>query len=385
MANIVLGIAGSIAAYKTPDLVRILKKAGHNLTTILSPNATKFVTKVALSTVSEEISYEDQGDSSATIPHLDLLKEKDLFVVAPASANFIAKASHGMADDLLTTMFISYKGPKLIVPAMHHEMIENPITQDNISRLKKYGIHMLGPQFGELACGDIGNGRMVDLPLIEQAINYVLFPELDLSKKHIVVTAGGTQEKIDSVRVISNLSSGKLGSHIAHMAAFFGAKVTLITAASHALSNPHVKTVKVRSVAEMKDALTEAIPYHDTLYMAAAISDYTVTKKAEGKIRRQKNMTLELEGTPDILKSIHPLKTKKHTFIGFCLEDDELEKVALKKLHDKGVDFIAGNSSESFGSPNRTMRIWNKNKECITKIENKPVIEAAYELLKVIV
>lgn len=379
MKQIVLGISGSIAAYKSPEIIRICRKKGLSIKPILTKNACKFVTPTTISTVSETQAYVDHGDSSATIPHLELLKNADAFIIAPASANIIAKCAHGIADDLLTAMFLSYTGPKLIVPAMHTEMYENPITQENIQKLKKSGVKFLGPESGELACGDIGKGRLADPEIIADWIEYMTFPQIDLSGKKILITAGGTKEPIDKVRVVTNLSSGKLGHTLANLASFYGATVSLITTVTPP-NNPHINITKVTTVYELKESLESQINAVDYLYMAAAVSDFTFETSSK-KLKREKDHTFKTKKTPDILKSLAESKTSTQVFIGFCLEDDNLDDVAQEKLKKKKCNYIIANTSANFGADTRSIRIFS-NKGLIENINQTPLNTACCSILK---
>ncbi len=362
--HLVLGVTGSIAAYKTPELTRQLIKAGFSVAPILSENAHHFVAEAALNVVS--------------MNHLEVAKTASVFVIAPATANIISKCAHGIADDLLTSAFLAFTGPKLIVPAMHTEMYLNPIIQDNIAKLKKYGVHFLGPDTGDLAVGDVGIGRMVDLELIVLKAQSLLLKPLPLAGKRIIVTAGGTRERMDSVRVISNLSTGKLGSMIAHVASFMGAKVDLISTVP-VLSNPHLDVVKVESVDDMKTAIEERVGMADALYMAAAVSDFAFETQAS-KIKRT-NLKLDLKPTPDILAGLSK-KKKSCRMIGFCLEDQDLEKRAREKLKKKNLDFIVANKPDSIGKDKRDVLILSKNSAKAEQLRGISLIHAAHRLLE---
>lgn len=359
--RVLLGITGSIAAYKTPHLVRRFVKSGFSVKPILTDSAEWFVTSLALASVSGHTPQKTTGTIGDQISHLSLARDADLFVVAPASANTIAKLANGIADDLLSSTFLSFQGPKLIVPAMHTEMYENSITQDNIQKLKAHGVQFLGPDEGDLACGDSGKGRMVSEDLIVECSEFMLMGPLDIAGKTIVVTAGGTSEPIDSVRVISNSSTGLLGHSIAKLAGFWGAKVTLISTkafSDHALVS---KFVSVDSVASLKMAVEIHSGDCDLLFMAAAVSDFSVTP-SDVKINRQSGFHLELEGTPDILRSVSQSKREEQTFVGFCLESaDKLDVVAPEKLVRKGVDYIVANAPGNIGQQQRSFKIFDQS------------------------
>lgn len=381
--KILLGISGSIAAYKTPDLIRGLVKQGVQVTPLITQNASQFVTPTTLATVSLSEVYSKPYLDSPNIAHLNLGRTAQIMVIAPATANIIAKCAHGIADDLLTSTFLSFTGPKLIVPAMHTEMYDNPITKENILKLKAHNVHFLGPDQGDLACGDIGFGRMVELDLIILKILSMFKPTLALSGKKIMISCGGTREPLDSVRVLTNRSTGQLGLTLAHLASVMGAEVTLVSTAAVS-ANPHLKKViLVETSAQMHTALQDQLPKHDYLYMAAAVSDFTY-KTAETKIRRQQTFSLDLEGTPDILKELSKQKENK-IFIGFCLADQDLEKTALEKLTAKNLDFIAANGPQNIGNSVRTLIIHSKDQsKPPVKLDQVSIFESAYQLLKLI-
>lgn len=354
--HILFGISGGIAAYKTPEIVRLLIKEGHNVRCVLTKHATHFVTKTTLGTLSKNPPLEEQFVDPEKVQHLDLARSTDMLVIAPATANIIAKFANGIADDLLSTLFLAYKGPKLIVPAMHTEMFTNPITQANIQKLKDFGVHFLGPDTGELACGDQGVGRMVDPVLIVDKIRSLTYSSIPLSGKKILITAGGTRQAIDQMRFITNRSTGMLGYSLAATAAFWGADVTLVSTMPLAVNNPEIKhIISVDSAEEMQRVVQSQIVDYDYLFMAAAVSDFTCELSGE-KIKRADRYQLNLIGTPDILKSIAHLKAEK-IFVGFCLEDENLIEVAYQKLKEKKLDYIIANTSKTIGKSIRSVHL----------------------------
>ncbi len=363
--RIILGITGSIAAYKTPELIRSLINENIQVVPITTPNAHKFVTELSLKTVANHPVLQDEYNTKEKIPHLDIGKSNDILVIAPATANFINKVANGIADNLLTNIFLAFTGPKLIVPAMNKHMYLNPITQENILKLKKYQVHFLGPIEGNLACGDIGIGKMVALPLIIEKIKSLYFPQLNLNGKRILITAGGTSEPIDSVRIITNKSTGKMGHTLADLAGFYKAKVTLVTTKEKIINPEIAKVITVETVEEMTKAINQEIKNNDYLLMSAAISDYTPKKQIEKKIKREKNLTLDLIATNDILKSLLPIKKEKK-YIGFCLETEDLLNRAKKKLREKQLDYIIANSIDVIGQNYRKVFIMNKNENIET-------------------
>ena len=381
MPTILLGISASIAAYKIPDLIRQWKQAGYTVNTILTENATHFVTETTLSTVAETEVITQERFFRGDIPHLSLERKSDIFVVAPATANCIAKFAHGLADDALSTAFLAFQGPKLIVPAMHTEMLTNPITIENIQRLKDLGCECLGPESGALACGDVGKGRMVDPKLIQLKVDAMLQDPLSLKGKKLLITAGGTSERIDPVRVLSNLSTGEMGHQLAHLASFYGAKVRLITSRSDRLvNNPDLAdVVAVQTVEDLEGSLNTHIEWADALLMAAAVSDFrpeTVSKK----LSRDEDLVLKLKATPDLLKGLHAQKGDK-TYLGFCLADEHLIETAKSKLDAKSLDIIVANDSSTIGKEIRTVHILQKGHDEIQTLENKVLPQISHAIL----
>lgn len=383
--NIVLGITGSIAAYKTPELIRALIKTGANIQPVVTKNGLHFTTNTLLSTLTGNTPLTDAiAFDTTAAPHLSIVPQPNILVIAPATANIIAKCAHGVADDILSTIFLSFIGPKLMVPAMHTGMYENPATQTNVKTLKKYGVQFLGPTVGDLSCGDTGLGRMVEIRLIKLKIESMFKPPIALNGKKICITAGGTSEPIDSVRVITNRASGQSGETLAHLASFYGADVILITTAKKTIDNPHIKQVTCVSTAEeMSHAVKKAMTTCDYLYMTAAVSDYTCRAAAK-KITRAASRTLELNGTEDILAGICK-KYPDKTHIGFCLCDTNLAESALNKLKTKGADFIVANQTDAIGNAMRTFSIYDKNNPKKPKqYQQVNLLDSAYELLKLV-
>ncbi len=381
--NILIGITGGIAAYKIPGLIRLLIKDNYSVTTIVTNNALNFVTKTTLSNICQKKTLcDDDVFESAEVPHISMIKDPAVMLIAPATANIIAKLANGIADNLLTTAFLSFTGPKIIAPAMHTEMYLNPVTRQNIEKLRDIGVHFISPSTGNLSSGDTGIGRLPDIDVLKMKVDTAFFPQLKLRHKKILITCGGTKEKIDSVRYISNDSTGKLGSHLAHMASFMGACVTIISTVT-LIDNPELKKViYVNNASEMHKAVLENIKYHDYLYMAAAVSDFTC-KESKEKIERKNNLVLELTGTVDILKDISRYKKDKK-FIGFCLCDKDLEKTALEKMVNKNLDYIAANRTDSFGREKRTMTIFSADNKEPVQINNAGLMETSLQLLKLI-
>lgn len=378
--HVVLGICGGISAYKAPELVRLLKKRGCRVTCVLTSAAELFVSKLALEVVSESKVYTDLDRFSSESLHLALAREADVLAVVPASANSLAKFSHGFSDDLLSALVLSFTKPKLLVPAMHTEMWENRAVQRNLFQLSADGFFVLGPIVGDLASGDFGKGRLADLDDIVARILLLPLPFRHLNGKRLLITAGGTMEAIDTVRAITNHSTGQMGYELARVATFMGARVTLVS------TTPVVGTlfdsvVLASSVDDLSAALHAKLDEHDGLIMAAAVSDFKPKVVADKKIRRGQSLILELEATQDILKSLLP-KKRHRTFIGFCLNDTNLAEVALQKLDAKGLDYIVANTSKMFGKAERDVLIYKAGQEePIFEGQGRSVLLTAYDIL----
>jgi phosphopantothenoylcysteine decarboxylase/phosphopantothenate--cysteine ligase len=376
MPRVLFGLSGSIAAYKALEIIRGLRRFGVDVVPILTKAAEAFVTPLSVSVLAEHEVFTD-AESMARMSHITLGRGADLLVICPASADTIAKCRWGTTDSLLTATWSAFAGPKLLVPAMHTEMYANPANQENLAWLKAHGAQVLGPISGELACGDTGLGRMVDPELVVSAILSVLAegangiqrakpfedslicsakPNISrrLSQKKIIITAGGTREAIDEVRYIGNHSSGQLGHALARLAAFYGAEVTLITTVPLSYRVPGVTEIVVTTTAEMAAAVTHAVPDKDCVIMAAAVADFTVDK-APQKIKRDKGISLTLQPTVDILKTM-----PRHAglrVMGFCLEDGDAVGVGRAKMQAKGTDVMVCNTSASFGATQRSVTI----------------------------
>ncbi len=341
--NIVLGITGGIAAYKGADLASKLTQAGAKVRVIMTRSAAEFVTPLTFEAITTNPVITDMFQTTAEhrINHVALSEIADIIVIAPATANIIAKIACGIADEMLTTTVLATKAPVIIVPAMHTAMWENPVTQENISKLKSRGFFIIDPAIGRLASGGYGPGRFPDTDMIIGNIKKILGRKGDLAGKRLVVTAGGTQEPIDPVRIISNRSSGKMGYSIAEAARDRGADVVLITTPT-ALAKPvGVTIIPVETAAQMKEAVIKETSNAGALIMAAAVADYQVAKVSENKIKKEKgNLTLELVNTPDILSEVKGNFLK----IGFAAESQDLIANARKKLVNKKLDLIVANN-----------------------------------------
>jgi len=338
--NVLIGITGGIAAYKICELVRMFKKARANVRVVLTPNALNFVTKLTLQTLSNNEVYVDGFGIDEYKPEHITLTEADIFVIAPASANTISKLANGICDNLLLSTACAFNRPFLIVPAMNTNMWENPFIQENINKLKRNGYHILEPDEGYLACGTNGKGRMREVEEIFEAADKILTGKL--TGKKILITAGGTKEKIDPVRYISNASSGKMGLALADEAYAQGADVTLISTFG---VNKSYKNILAATAKEMEKAVKENLSEQDCIIMAAAVSDYRAKNPAEQKIKKSSNgLTLELLENPDILKEICQNRDTNYPLIaGFCAESENLIENAKVKIQKKGCDLLIAN------------------------------------------
>ena len=350
--TVVVGVTGGIAAYKSVILVSELKKQGANVHVVMTKNATEFVTPLTFETRSGNRCISDMFERNFEydVKHISLAKAADLIIVAPATANCIAKAAHGIADDMLTTVILAAKCPKLVAPAMNTAMYENPATQDNLKKIQEYGFEVIEPNEGLLACGDEGKGKMPEPSELLEHILYAL-TEKDMQGLSVLVTAGPTQEAIDPVRYITNHSSGKMGYEIAHAAAMRGADVTLVSGPT-ALSVPlNVSRVDITSSADMYDAVVQRAPKTDMLFKAAAVADYTPADPADHKLKKSDDeLSIPLTRTRDILAEVGANKKAGQIICGFAMETEDLLKNARAKLEKKNLDMICANSLRTEGA-----------------------------------
>ena len=342
--TIVLGITGSIAAYKGADLASKLTQAGARVEVIMTEAAARFVSPVTFRSVTGRPVVTDMFTLSGefSIEHVALAEAADVVVVAPATADIIAKMAAGIADDMVSCTVVATRAPVVIAPAMHTGMWENAATQQNVATLKARGVIVVEPGYGHLASGGVGQGRLADVEKVMAVINQVLAREGDLAKRHIVVTAGGTQEAIDPVRFVGNRSSGKMGYAVAEAARDRGARVTLIAAPTSLPDPAGVRVVHVESTGQMRDAVIKTVPGADALIMAAAPADYTPKSRARQKIKKEtagEGLSLELVRTPDILSEVQGDFIK----VGFAAETEDLVANARRKLEAKKVDLFVAN------------------------------------------
>lgn len=351
--RIIVGITGGIAAYKAPELVRLLKKQGHEVRCAATEHALQFVTRVTLETVSGAPLYSDLFASGRT-EHISLKDWGEMLIVAPATANIIGKVANGIADDALSTLLLAFSGkPVIMAPAMNCEMWAHPAVQRNIETLKAWGIRMVGPEEGELACGVNGVGRMSEPDAIAAAVcnSESRTPNSELGKW--LVTAGPTYERIDSVRFIGNYSSGKMGFALAQALADAGAEVELVAGpTSLKIDHPRVKVTRIENAREMYAAATEVFPHCNGAILSAAVADYRPSECADHKLKKNgsEGMHLDLVQNPDILATLGTMKTDRQTLVGFALETDNEEANAQHKLEKKNLDFIVLNSLRDAGA-----------------------------------
>lgn len=353
--NILLGVSGGIAAYKTASLTRLLVKKGAKVKIIMTPTAKAFITPLTLATLSKNpilVDFFDPENGNWN-SHVDLGLWADAYIIAPATANSIGKMANAIADNLLLTTYLSAKCPVFLAPSMDLDMYRHQANQKNIATLKTYGNYIIEAEEGELASGLVGKGRMAAPETIcEHLVTFFLQKKDDFAKKKILITAGTTYEKIDPVRFIANHSSGKMGYAIAHELAKRGAEVTLISGpTSLTISHPNITKIKVTSAEDMYKESLQLFKHSDVGIMTAAVADYTVKNISEQKIKKHSDkLTLELERTSDIAKELGRIKKEKQLLIGFALETENEEENARKKLKQKNFDFIVLNAMNEKGA-----------------------------------
>jgi len=390
--NVLLGITGGIAAYKTPDVVRRLKDLGANVICVLSKNAGDFVSEIALQAVSGHSVHNHKMDaeSESGMGHIDLARWADLVLVAPATANFIARLGGGEADELLTTVCIATESPIAVAPAMNQQMWANQATQENVAKLGKMGISILGPDSGDQACGEVGMGRMLQpTDLAEQA--GALFQVSSLTGKKLLLTAGPTWEALDPVRGITNHSSGKMGFALAEAAVEAGAKVTLVAGPVHLETPAHVERINITSALDMQKAVMDNIAEQDIFIGVAAVADYRPVDVADNKIKKKDGdtqMTITLERNPDILAGVAALENPPFT-VGFAAETNDVEKYATGKLEKKKLNMIAANhvggTETGFGSDDNAITLISKtdtNSVDVTKLAQASKTQIARQLIE---
>jgi phosphopantothenoylcysteine decarboxylase/phosphopantothenate--cysteine ligase len=366
--TILLGVSSSIAAYKAANLASLLTKQHAKVQVIMTQNATNFITPTTFETLTGRKCLIDTFDRNFKfeVEHISVAKEASAVLIAPATANVIAKLAHGIADDMLTTTVLACTCPKLIAPAMNTAMYENPITQDNLKLLEHYGYEVIEPATGMLACKDVGKGKFPDEALLVEHVIRAIALEKDLKGRKILVTAGATQEAIDPVRYITNHSTGKMGYAIARMAMLRGADVTLVSGETHIEPPRFVKVINVKSAKDMFDAVTSISDEQDIIIKAAAVADYRPATVADEKIKKNDgDLSIALERTDDILKYLGEHKRQGQLLCGFAMETSNLEENARNKLNKKNLDLIAANSLKvegaGFGTDTNVVTLISKN------------------------
>ncbi len=367
--NIVLGITGGIAAYKSAELVRLMKKEGFQVKVIMTANATRFITPLTMAILSENGVYTSlfsSEEENYEIRHISLARWADMIIIAPASANIIAKLAHGFADDLLCTTVLAFQGQIVIVPAMNQSMYHNLSFKDNLNCLLKKGYHFIDTEKGSLACGEFGDGKMASPASIMDFIKKLIKNANSLQGKKILITAGPTREPIDQVRFISNYSTGKMGYALAEVAQRRGAEVILISGPTFLPDIGGIKTIRINTTAEMREQVLTYFDQVDVFISAAAVSDFRPVEQFNGKIKKEKQETLHLALTRnfDILKEVGKRKNKQ-LLIGFAAEVSALLENALEKLKSKNLDFIVANDisrkDSGFGTDTNKVLIIERN------------------------
>ena len=351
--TILLGVSSSIAAYKAAGLASALVKQHANVEVVMTENATKFVTPLVFEQLTGRRAMVDTFDRnfSHQVEHISLATRTDLVIVAPATANVCAKLAHGLADDMLTTTVLACRCPKLIAPAMNTNMYENPVTQDNLDILRRYGWEVIEPASGRLACGTTGKGKMPEPEdLMQHIIRHLAMPH-DLQGKRVLVTAGPTQEALDPVRYLTNHSTGKMGYAIARMAMLRGAEVTLVSGPTNIAPPPFVNVVKIRSAQDMFEAVAENAPNADYIFKAAAVADYTPASYADNKMKKKDgDLSIPLKRTQDILKYLGEHRIPGQVICGFSMETENMLENSRAKLTKKNVDMICANNLKQSGA-----------------------------------
>ena len=387
--TVVLGVTGSIAAYKIANLASMLKKLHCNVHVLMTRNATNFINPITFETLTANKCLIDTFDRNFqfNVEHVSIAKQADVVLVAPASANVIGKIAGGIADDMLTTTIMACTCKKLIAPAMNHNMFHNPIVQDNLQKLQRFGYEIISPAKGYLACGDVGDGKMPDeQTLLDHIIREIAF-EKDMVGKKVLVTAGATRESIDPVRFITNHSSGKMGFALAKAAMLRGADVTVVAAHTDVAPPRFVEVVSVVSASDMFEAVTSRAGECDIIIKAAAVADYTPETVADSKMKKSDaDLSIPLKRTQDILKYLGSHKKEGQFLCGFSMETDNVLENSRKKLLSKNCDMICANSlrheGAGFGVDTNVITLITKDSE--TELPQMSKEDAAHRIFDVI-
>ncbi|ALF17988.1 bifunctional phosphopantothenoylcysteine decarboxylase/phosphopantothenate--cysteine ligase CoaBC [Fusobacterium animalis] len=395
MKNILLGVTGGIAAFKSASIVSLLKKKGYDVKVVMTKNATNIIGPLTLETLSRNRIYVDMWDTNPhyEVEHISLADWADIVLIAPATYNIIGKVANGIADDMLTTIIsaVSTRKPVFFALAMNVNMYENPILKENIDKLKSYGYRFIEVEEGLLACNYVAKGRMTEPEdIVAEIERYDIYSKIEnfntaLKDKKVLITSGRTKENIDPIRYLSNNSSGKMGYSLAQAAIDLGAEVTLISGPTNLEIPKGLKSfVSVESALEMYEKVDEYFGDTDIFIACAAVADYRPKEYKKEKIKKSdSDLILELVRNPDILFEMGKKKDKQ-LLIGFAAETNDIKENALKKLEKKNLDFIVANNASTMGNNTNTVEIIRKNKTSI-KINQKNKIELAYDILKEII
>lgn len=388
--NILLGVTGGIAAYKIANLASMLKKQGANVKVIMTENACQFITPMTFETLTAQKVYTDTFDRNFEfkVDHIELGKWADVFLIAPATANVIGKLANGIADDMLTTTALAMRCPIVVSPAMNTTMFENKVVKHNIMKLRTYGMDIIMPASGHLACGDSGAGKMPEPEMLLEYIKRAVYNKKDLVGKKVCVSAGPTREAIDPVRYISNNSTGKMGVEIAKMAAYRGAKVSLIMGPSNVFVPDFISRIDIKSAEDMYEEIMKISDSQDIIIKAAAVADYTPANYSDEKIKKKDgDLSIELSRTKDILKELGERKEnnpKKQFICGFSMETENMEENSKNKLAKKNADMIVANNVKvegaGFGTDTNVVTIFTKNNEIrLDKLSKLEVAEKIFD------
>ena len=388
--NILLGVTGGIAAYKIANLASMLKKQGANVKVIMTENACQFITPMTFETLTAQKVYTDTFDRNFEfkVDHIELGKWADVFLIAPATANVIGKLANGIADDMLTTTALAMRCPILVSPAMNTAMFENKVVKHNIMKLRTYGMDIILPASGHLACGDTGAGKMPEPEMLLEYIKRGVYKKKDLVGKKVCVSAGPTREAIDPVRYISNNSTGKMGVEIAKMAAYRGAKVSLIMGPSNVFVPDFINRIDIKSAEDMYEEIMKISDSQDIIIKAAAVADYTPANYSDEKIKKKDgDLSIELSRTKDILKELGERKEnnpKKQFICGFSMETENMEENSKNKLAKKNADMIVANNVKvdgaGFGTDTNVVTIFTKDNEIrLDKLSKLEVAEKIFD------
>ncbi|MBR4073906.1 MAG: bifunctional phosphopantothenoylcysteine decarboxylase/phosphopantothenate--cysteine ligase CoaBC [Firmicutes bacterium] len=377
--TILLGVTGSIAAYKAANLTSLLKKRGCDVHVIMTKNATNFINPITFETLTEHKCLIDTFDRNFqyNVEHIALAKKADGVLIAPASANIIGKMANGIADDMLTTTVMACTCPVILAPAMNTNMFRNPIVQDNMDKLRRFGYHIVQPATGLLACGDVGEGKMPEESLLIAALEKEIACEKDMAGMNVLVTAGPTQESMDPVRYITNHSTGKMGYELAKAAMLRGANVTLVSGQTSLTPPPFVDVVKIKSAQDMFEAVTSRAPECDLVIKAAAVADYTPATVNEDKTKKKDgDMSIPLVRTQDILKYLGEHKKPGQQLCGFSMETRDMLENSRVKLEKKNADMIVANNLKvngaGFGTDTNIVTLITRD-----KVEELPIMSKA--------